>query len=129
MISVKYLKTSTSFPEKSLVSGSHVSFWRHRKVYPPNTLHHICCGIMKYVGQNGQPDIDFFKDPVFGEFKSSLDAEMKRLQSKGVGSKKRQAEPLTEDEEEKLWETQQLRAHSPQSLVITIFTCVGCILL
>ena len=80
---------------------------------------------MRHLRQNGQPDIDFFKDSTFSEFKSTLDAEMKRLQSKGVGSKKRQAEPLTESEEEKLWETQQLGAHSPQSLVNTIFFMCG----
>lgn len=93
--------------------------------YPPNTLHHICCGIMRYLRQNGQPDIDFFRDPTFGEFKATLDAEMKRLQTKGVGSKKRQAEPLTEDEEEKLWGNHQLGAHTPQSLVNTIFFMCG----
>ena len=34
----------------------------------------------------------------------SLDSEMKGLQSKGLGSKKRQAEVLTGKNEEKLWE-------------------------
>ena len=33
----------------------------------------------------------------------SLDSEMKGLQSKGLGSKKRQAEVLTRKNEEKLW--------------------------
>ena len=28
--------------------------------YPPNTMHHICCGIMRYLRLEGQPDIDFF---------------------------------------------------------------------
>lgn len=93
--------------------------------YPPNTLHHICCGIMRFIRNNGQPDVDFFRDPAFGEFKSTLDAEMKRLQSQGIGSKKRQAEPLTEEEEERLWETKQLGAHSPQCLVNTILFMCG----
>ena len=80
---------------------------------------------MRYLRQNGQPDIDFFKDPAFAEFKFTLDAEMKQLQFKGAGSKRRQAEPLTEAEEEKLWETGQLGAHSPQSLVNTILFMCG----
>ncbi len=46
----------------------------------------------------------FFADHDFADFKKSLDAEMKRLQSKGLGSKKRQAEPLSLDKEEILWE-------------------------
>ncbi len=34
-----------------------------------------------------------FTDVDFLDFKKSLDAEMKRLQSKGLGTNKRQAEP------------------------------------
>ncbi len=67
--------------------------------FPPNSLHHICCGLMRHLRWNGQPSIDFFSDSDFTNFKASLDAEMKRLQSEGVGSKKRQAEVLTEDED------------------------------
>ena len=44
--------------------------------YPPNTLHHIVCGIMRYLWQNAI-HVDFFQDPVFADFRQSLDAEMK----------------------------------------------------
>lgn len=77
---------------------------RDSTVYPPNTLHHIVCGLMRYLQWNGRPDIDFFKDPDFCNFRASLDAEMKRLQSQGEGSKKKQAELLTEEEEKILWD-------------------------
>ena len=30
--------------------------------YPPNTLHHLVCGIMRFLRQNGRPEVDFFKD-------------------------------------------------------------------
>lgn len=85
--------------------------------YPPETLHHICCGIMRYLRQNGRPEIDFFKNASFSGFVATLDSEMKRIQSKGIGSKRRQAEPLTADEEELLWQTGQLGDHSPQALL------------
>ena len=75
---------------------------RDGSVYPPNTLHHIVCGLMRHLRWNGRPDIDFFKDPQFAGFVASLDAEMKRLQSLNEGSKKRQAEVLTEEEEDTL---------------------------
>ena len=42
------------------------------------------------------------KDASFEDFRASLDAEMKQLQSTGVGSKQKQAESLTLEEEE-LW--------------------------
>lgn len=52
---------------------------------------------------NSQPKINFFNDPQFTHFKMSLDGEMKRLQSSGKGVTKRQAEPLTVEEEDILW--------------------------
>jgi hypothetical protein len=86
--------------------------------YPPQTLHHLCSGL-RYLRQNGHPTLDIFKDSLFAEFHSTLDADMKRLQHKGLGSKKRQAEPLTEEEEEVLWEKGLLGDHSPQALLNT----------
>ncbi len=41
---------------------------KDRKEYPPNTLYHICCGIMRYLRNNGQPNIDFYKDSAFANF-------------------------------------------------------------
>ena len=88
--------------------------------YPPNTVHHICCGLMRHLRWNGQPCIDFFSDPTFASFKASLDSEMRRLQEKGAGSKNKQAEVLTEEEEEILWEKGLLGGATPQSLLDTM---------
>ena len=82
--------------------------------YQPNTLY------LRHVQNTLNANIDFFKDPEFAGFRGSLDAEMKRLQSKGLGSVHRQAEAITEDEEELLWEEKILGDHSPQSLLNTI---------
>ncbi len=93
--------------------------------YPPNTLHHLICGIMRYVRQNGRPEVDFFKDPSFADFRLSLDAEMKRLQSNGLGSKRKQAEPLTLEEEEELWNKKVLGDHNPHALLNTVVFMAG----
>jgi len=74
---------------------------------------------------NGKPAIDFFNDPTFAEFKLNLDAEMKRLQKKGLGSKKRQAEPLSIEEEEQLWAKGLLGSTNPQALVDTMLFMNG----
>ena len=50
---------------------------------------------------------------------------MKRLQGKGIGSRKRQAEPLTEEEEEILWSKGVLGDHSPEALLNTIIFMNG----
>jgi len=86
--------------------------------FPPSSLHHICCGLMRYLRLNGQPSIDFFSDSDFVDFKASLDAEMKRLQSEGIGSSKRQAEVLTQ--EELLWQKGLLGDATPQTLLDTM---------
>ena len=93
--------------------------------YPPNTLHHICCGLLRYLRENGRGEIDFFKDISFADFRATLDGDMKRLQSLGIGTKQRQAEPLTEEEEERLWQTGQLGDHSPQALLDTMIFMRG----
>ena len=80
--------------------------------FTPDTLHHICCGIMCHLQWKGQPAIDIFKDPEFADFRRSLVAEMKCLQAARKGSKKKQAEPLT-IQEEILWQKGLLGDHNP----------------
>ena len=89
--------------------------------YPPNSVYHIVCGIMRFIRLNGKPEVDFFRDQDFAEFRGVLDAEMKRLKASGIGSQKRQAEPLSLEEEELLWEKGVLGDHSPQALLNTVF--------
>ena len=59
---------------------------------------------MRHLCTNGKPVLDFFKGPEFAEFRALMDAEIKHLQAAGLGSKCKQAEPLTREEVEILWE-------------------------
>ena len=93
--------------------------------FTPNSLYHIVCGLMRHLKWNEHPSIDFFNDSDFASFKSSLNAEMKRLQSQGLGSKKRQAEVLSEEEEEILWQNGLLGDSTPQTLLDTMVFCNG----
>ena len=58
-------------------------------------------------------------------FGLKLDAEMKRLQAKGIGSVHKKAEAFTMDEEEQLWEKKILGDHSPETLLNTIIYMNG----
>ena len=98
---------------------------RHQdgKNYPPNTLYQLCCGILRYV-REVKPDLDIFKDQGFSEFRRTLDAEMKRLRSLGLGTTVKQAEPITNEEEDRLWSQRKLGSGTPQSLLDTmVFMC------
>lgn len=111
-----------------------LSYWLERFVleirkrdgseYVPATLHHIVCGIMRHLRET-DPTIDVFNDPTFTHFRKTLDGEMKRIRSTGTGTKKKQAELITEEEEEQLWSTGTLGDHSPIALLNTIFYMCG----
>ena len=85
--------------------------------YPPNTLHHLCCGLLRHIRQCGSPEIDIFKNTTFANFTATLDSEVKQLRSLAFGSKRHQTEPLTEEDEEILWHAGQLGDHNPQALI------------
>ena len=94
----------------------------------PNSVH-IICGIMHYLRAEGQSDIDFFKDITFSRFRDVLDSEMKKSQREGVASKHRQAEPLTQTEEEQLlWKKGVLGGHTGCSLVDTMYPVIPAVL-
>ena len=93
--------------------------------YPPESVYHIVCGVMRFVRLNGKSETDFFKDQAFTDFRAVLDAEMKRLKLAGIGSRARKAEPLTLEEEEMLWKKGVLGDHSPHALLNTLFNQNG----
>ena len=93
--------------------------------FPPKSLHHRVSDIQQYIRMSGNSSIDIYKDSEFVEFRVCLDAEMKRLQSTGCGSKTRKAEPLTEEEEEIVWQKGLLGKSTPQALVDTILVMNG----
>ena len=123
-----------SIPTLSDLSNAEINYWFQRffletrkkdgKEYPPNTLLHLCVGLFHQLRNSGKPTLDL-KDAQFSELRQTLDAEMKRLQKKGIGSKTKQAEPISESEEDKLWEKGELGDHNPRALVNTIVYLVG----
>ena len=93
--------------------------------YHGNTLYQIACGLQRHLRENGRAEINVLEDSQFKLFQDSLDAQMKRLISVGVGVNIKQAEPFTRDEEEILWEKGVLGGHSPQTLLDTMLFLLG----
>ncbi len=60
-------------------------------------------------------------DGRFGAFRQTLDAQMKALHKKGLGTKTKRAEPITPDEEALLWAMGQLGTHNARALQNTVY--------
>ena len=54
------------------------------KLYPPQSLYQICCGLLRLC-KDLKPKVNFFTDVEFRGYQQSLDAEMKRLRGEGIG--------------------------------------------
>ncbi len=91
--------------------------------YPPATLMQIVAGIQRYFRENGQPSLTVFgdKDPRFARTRGSLDARMKTLTKEGVGTESKQAQPLTKEQEEKLWSLSIFSLNTGWGLTYIVF--------
>ncbi|XP_062597919.1 zinc finger MYM-type protein 2-like [Saccostrea cucullata] len=91
--------------------------------YPPRTLYQIGSGILRYMREEGVHDMNFLdvKDARFHDFRKTLDARMKELASQGIGVSITQADPLTPEQEDVLWEKKLLGAHTSKSYINTEF--------
>ena len=67
-----------------------------------------------------ETDLDILEDPSFAEFRATLDLEMKKVLSLGISSKIMKAKPLRTEEEELLWQAEQLGDHPPWAPVVTM---------
>ena len=71
------------------------------------------------------PEIDIFKQAGFSRFRMVLDSEIKRLQTSGIGTAQRKAQPITFEDEEILWRKKILGDSTPQSLLDTMLYMNG----
>ena len=70
----------------------------------------MCYGLQRFLKDNDRPELNFFQQPIFKHFLTNI----------GVGSTVRQAEPLCEDQEQKLWNVRLLEEDSPSVLLNTM---------
>ncbi|BFZ09918.1 hypothetical protein BsWGS_12957 [Bradybaena similaris] len=85
------------------------------KEYSPDSVYYLCLGIQQYLYENGRID-SIFADPYFEMFTDRLNDILKGLQPKI----NKHGQMLCRIEEEHLWESKQLGAHSPFVLLNTL---------
>ena len=64
----------------------------------------MCCGLQRFLQNNGRPSLKIFENCLFEHFRDSLaiDSEMKRLTALGVGANVREAQAFTIGQADKL---------------------------
>ena len=117
------------------LSKQEMNFWRCRFVlevwrhdgnpYPPLTLYQLCCGLLRYLRMCGHAEVNILDQAEFHKFKTILDSEIKRLNGTGLYTKKRQAECITSDDEDQLWDLGLLGDDSPTVLLHTLVYMCG----
>ncbi|XP_053384594.1 uncharacterized protein LOC128550162 [Mercenaria mercenaria] len=81
------------------------------------------CGLLRHLREHGVHDMNFLdkNNPAFAEFYSVLDSKMKNLLDQGLGTDTKQADPISGDDENKLWESGVFGLKDSKTLQLTVF--------
>ncbi|XP_048251406.1 uncharacterized protein KIAA1958-like [Haliotis rufescens] len=86
--------------------------------YTADTVHGLFTALQSGLRLKGRKNINLFEDQQFEESRTCLDALMKELSKKGLGSSARKkTETISMDDEERLWSSGSLGEDDPQQLV------------
>ncbi|XP_076083571.1 uncharacterized protein LOC143054444 [Mytilus galloprovincialis] len=119
--------------ELHMMNAECMNYWLERFVmetrkqngdeYPPKSLYYIVCGLLRHCRDMNVHDKNFLdqKDGRFAHSRRVLDAKIKDSLSKGLGTKVRRADPVSDDDEEKLWANGVFGTTNSTSLQYTVF--------
>ena len=88
--------------------------------HPSNTLYQIICSLWCNLRETGRADVNLFTNPAFHGFHSTLDGEIKCLNATGNNVSKWQAQPITVEQENRLWEMGFLGDYNVNVLLKTL---------
>jgi hypothetical protein len=94
------------------------------EAYPAEMLYEIVISLQLYLAMYGR-EMKFLNDVEFVCLKNTLDSKMKDLTKQGIRARRRQAEIITEEEEDKLWQTGVLGDKTPKQLGDTVLYMIG----
>ena len=91
--------------------------------YPPSSLICIVSAVQRYLRENGRPAVCFYddKNSTYDMLRKSLDAKLKLLTSKGIGSQPKQAQPISPEMENKLWQKKIFSRETGEALTNIVF--------
>lgn len=122
-----------NIPELHCMDSTTMNYWLQRFIvearrkdgneYPPKSLYLIACGLLRYLRNKEVYDKNLLdeSDTNFVPFRKVLDAQMKTLLDKGLGTTIKQADPVTREDEEKLWQLKVFGNDNAEQLQHTVF--------
>ena len=125
-------ETGCTIPELTEQTPSELNKWMRNfvietrrkdgKPYPPRSLYMLCVGLLRNMRENGiHHNFLDEKNSEFYEFRKALSARMAELTAHGIGTETRQAEPITQETENILWEKGLLGNGNAKSLLNFVF--------
>ena len=95
--------------------------------YTPRSICQFVSGLQRYINELREHPIRLIDptNPIFKSLHRVLEKRYRDLHALGIGTTKRQAEIITKDEEEKLWESGVLSSDSPAGLLRAVFYLNG----
>ena len=99
--------------------------------YPPKTLYQLLCGLLRHSRgmQENPPNFLDQKDVRFKKLHGTCDCVFQGLHEDGVGTAKKSAEIISEENENQLWEMGTLNVTTPHGLQNAVFFYIGSVLL
>ncbi|XP_071104735.1 zinc finger MYM-type protein 3-like [Haliotis cracherodii] len=116
------------------ITAEEFDFWMCRFIcevrrqdgspYPSMSLKSLCLGILRYIKEEYKRfDLNLMAtdNAQFSRLRATLDGQMKKLDSEGVGNVVKQAKHTSPLEEEKLWETGTFGIDNSEFLFNTVY--------
>ena len=97
---------------------------KDRTPYPAETLYSMVMCLQAHCHSHGF-EYKFLDSSLFAPIRNTLDNRMKELSSKGIVTAKKQAEPISLSEEEKLWQLGLLGDKDPETLLNMVIYLLG----
>ena len=94
-------------------------------LYPPGTIHNIICGIQANLRSILTSSINLLKDAEFDKVKKTVNCQMMKASKSGANVLKKQAEPITREQEDDLCQKGIIGDETPLQLIRAIFYLNG----
>lgn len=125
-------KGKETIPDLLVMTDNEVNAWLARfcvecrrmdgKEFPPGTLYQICCGLQRHLRNNDiNKQIMLTSNTAYSYFHRALDAKCKELTRRGIGIHTKQADALTLEDEERIWQKGVFGDDSAECLIHTLY--------